>query len=368
MSRPAPLLLLCRELGLGGSERQLAEAARSLDRSRFAPHAGCFRPEGMRGDELRRGGVPVVSFPVRSFRAPSTLAAFREIGRYVEHHSIRLVHAFDAPMNLFAVPAARFFRVPAVLSSQRAHRHLTPGLTRHLLRLTDAMADVVVVNSEDVRDHLIHDERVPAAKIRLCHNGVDTSVFFPAPGAPTVAATTIGVVSALRAEKGLHTLLEAFHLLRSAHPEARLLIVGDGPLRQDLAMHSRQLGLGDGCVFRPATEDVASVLRSIHIFVLPSLFESFSNALMEAMACGCAAVASRVGGNAELVRDRRRGLLFRAGDSAELSERLRELTEQPELRRALAAEGSRYVRDHFSLASAAERMGQIYSELLERHA
>jgi len=70
-----PVLLMARALDLGGSERQMTETAKSIDRSRFEPHVGCFRPDGVRGDELREAGVPVVQFPVYSYWSP---AAARE--------------------------------------------------------------------------------------------------------------------------------------------------------------------------------------------------------------------------------------------------------------------------------------------------
>ena len=100
MPQPWPLLLLVRELDLGGCERDLSKVALGLDRSRFDPHVGCFHPEGFRGEELRAAGVPVVQLPVRSFRSWSVLAGARRLAEYVARHGIRLVHSFDTPMNL----------------------------------------------------------------------------------------------------------------------------------------------------------------------------------------------------------------------------------------------------------------------------
>src|SRR5205085_7734462 len=111
---PTPILLLIRQLDFGGTERQLTEAAKSLDRSRFIPHVGCFSPDGERGDELRAANIPLVQFRVRSFYAPSTLAAGYQLVRYVHQHRIRLVHTFDVPGTLFGVPASRMARVPVV--------------------------------------------------------------------------------------------------------------------------------------------------------------------------------------------------------------------------------------------------------------
>src|SRR5438045_3187809 len=200
---------MIRELGLGGTERQLTEIAKCLDRSKFEVHVGCFQPHGIRAKELQAAGVPIVHFPVRSLYKPSTFAAAVRMGRYIEKHDIRIVHTFDVPANLFGVPVARSWGTQVVLSSQRANRSLTPGLRRQLLRITDQIVDGVVVNCEAMRRHLIEEEMVSPGLIHLCYNGVDTAEFHSDSrhrGAPL----TIGTVGALRPEKGLHTLLDAF--------------------------------------------------------------------------------------------------------------------------------------------------------------
>jgi len=107
-------------------------------------------------------------------------------------------------------------------------------------------------------------------------------------------------------------------------------------------------------------------LRAIDIFVLPSLSEALSNALMEAMACGCAVVASQVGGNPELVSDGTTGLLFRAGDAAELADRLERLIVDDGLRTRVGVAASESVRQRFSLQASVRRMEEIYEELLGR--
>ena len=367
--RPIPVLLLARELGPGGTERQLTELGRSLDRSQFEPHVGCFHTDGFRGEELRQAGVPTVQFPVRSLYKPSTIAAGRLLGDYLGRHRIPLVHSFDTPMNVFGVFAARAYRAPVVISSQRAYRSLARGMSRHLLRLTDRMVDAVVVNCEAMRKHLVEQEKVSPALIRLCYNGVDTRRFQPRPGPRREplrdASLVIGVVCAMRPEKGLPTLLDAFARVRSLRPGLRLVLVGGGSMLPELESQSRRLGIAAQTLFQPFTGQVEDWLRSVDIFVLPSLSEALSNSLMEAMACGCAVAASRVGGNPELVEDHRTGLLFGAGDAGELAAALRLLIEHETLRKDLAAAGASHVRQSFSLEAAARRMEGIYSALLD---
>jgi glycosyltransferase involved in cell wall biosynthesis len=362
--RPIPVLLMSRELGSGGSERQLTQTARFLDRSRFEPHVGCFLEGGFRAQELRAEGIPVVRFPVHSFYSPSTLKPLFEMGEYLRRHKIALVHTFDYPLNTFGVPAARAFGVRVVLSSQRANRNLIPNLYHHILRLTDMLVDGIVVNCEHVRDHLIEDEHVRASLIDLCYNGIDTSVFFPCPAQPKATGVVIGVVAVLRPEKGLHTLLDAFAQVRTIQPGLRLMIVGSGPLRGDLEAQAGRLGILQDCIWEPDTADVASRLRAIDIFVLPSLGEALSNSLMEAMACGCCPVASDVGGNPELVIEGRTGLLFRPGNASELAAKLRILIEQENQRRSLAASAATFIKGKFSMQTAALQMAEIYDKHL----
>lgn len=363
MSAPIPVLLMARELNLGGTERQLTEIAKALDRSRFEPHVGCFSSAGLRADDLITAGVPVAEFPVRSFASVSALSGARALGRYLRERRIQLVHTFDVPMNLFAAPVSRAYGVSAVLSSQRAYRTLTPGWRTHLLRATDGIVDGIVVNCRAIERHLIDDERVPAGRIHLVYNGIDTALFRPQP-CPRDAMLTIGIICALRPEKGLHTLLDAFAQVRPNHPAIRLVIVGDGPLRNNLETTRHELGLDGSCLLEPATTQVSDWLHRMDIFVMPSLSEALSNSVMEAMACGCASIASAVGGNPELIEDGRTGLLFRREDAADLAQKLRLLVESESLRKQLAAQGARFIHDRFSIEQSSRRMADIYTAVM----
>lgn len=364
-------MLMIRGLDLGGSERQLTEIARSLDRSKFEVHVGCFHSEGIRGDELRAAGIPVVEFPVHSYKSLSVIASARQIVRYIKKHRIQIVHTFDYPSNVFGLPIARFLTRASAVSSQRAHRKLTPGIYAVLQRATDRFVDGIVVNCEFLRRHLVSDYGVPSTSIYLCHNGINPltlqsadmsvrSVTFPAD------SIVIGVVCALRREKGLSCLLNAFARVRSIHPRLKLLIVGSGPLLETLQSLARDLSIIQDCVWQPSTANVADWLRSIDIFVLPSLSEGLSNSLMEAMASGCCCVASDVGGNPELIEHGVQGLLFKVGDVGDLASALEQLIVKPDFRRSLSQSASQFSHQYFSLQTLGTRMGEIYLSILEK--
>jgi glycosyltransferase involved in cell wall biosynthesis len=370
--RPRAIVLLTQSLDLGGSERQLAALALSLDRRVFAPTVVCFDSRGVRGDELRRAGVPIVEFPIRSFVAPHTVALAARFFGWLRVRGVVLVHAFDVPTVAFAVPIARAARVPVVLSSQRGDRRLFGRGIRRVLRVTDHLADAVVVNSDYVRRVLIAEFGVKDESIRVCRNGLDVGLFGPdgdvarlkprATGESRATGLVVGLVAALRPEKSIDTLIDAF--ARLDDERHRLVIVGDGPCKDALQTYARERRLGERCSFVPATSDVASWYRAIDVFVLPSLNESFSNSLMEAMACGCAVVASNVGGNPELVRDGDNGLLFEPGNAADLADRLHLVLGDQQYRERLATAAVRTIRESYTNDASTNRFAELYASLI----
>ena len=355
-------MLLARELGIGGSERQLVEVAKALDRARFQVHVGYFR-EGFRVEELRSAGIPVLEIPVRSFRSSGVVTGARVLRRYLREHAIQLVHAFDYPLICFGVPVAKLAGVPAVLSSQRSSRELAPRAYQRLLRITDRFMDGIVVNCEAMRNHLVEDQGVSVERIRLCYNGVDTETFRGEDNRRSGAPLVIGTVCALRLEKGIDLLLESFAKMKGGEA-VKLVVVGSGPARVGLEALSGRLGIRERVHFEPETNQVASWLRSMDIFVLPSRSEALSNALMEAMASGCACIASNVGGNPELIRHEETGLLFDPDDAPGLTRAMERLSEDEEMRTRLTMAGAKRMRDEFSIAAAASHMAEIYASFL----
>jgi glycosyltransferase involved in cell wall biosynthesis len=287
---------------------------------------------------------------------------------YVRRHNIQVVHSYDVPMDLFGAPLARLLKVPVVITSMLGHRNLFRPVTRQMLRWTDRMVDRVVVNCEALRKHMIEDEGVAPERLYLCYNGVDTQVFYPAaepkPSRLSDASLVIGIVCALRPEKRVDLLLDAFARVRHLRSRMKLLVLGSGPLLPELQQRAAALGIAGDCVFEPAASSVAHWMRAIDIFVLPSSSEAFSNALLEAMACGCCPVGSRVGGTPELIAHNERGLLFESGNVDDLAEKLRLLLEDDSLRQRFSEASARFAREQLSIERAVSRTESLYTELL----
>jgi glycosyltransferase involved in cell wall biosynthesis len=238
------------------------------------------------------------------------------------------------------------------------------------MRWIDRMVDAMTVNCEAMRRHLIDDEHVAGERIELCYNGVDTRDFYPAPPikcAPVAdASLVIGTIGVLRPEKNVDLLQEAFARVRHLKPGMKLLIVGSGAELPRLEANSRRLGLQNACLFSPATPLVPQYLRAFDIFISCSSSEAFSNAILEAMACGVCVVGSRVGGTPELIGNDERGLLFEPGSPEDLAAKLTALLENEGLRREFGTRAAEFARRKLSIEIAAGRMAEIYERILRR--
>ena len=368
-SFPIPIVLVVRELGSGGIERDVAKLALGLNRNRFKCFVAAYQPRGVRAEELTAAGVPVMHLDVPSLKSLRALRTALKFARFLRKNKIKLVHAWDASA-VFAVPLARLLRVPVSLSSVLGHRSLIDARSRKQFQSTDRLVDAIIVNCEAMRKHLTEDCSVPPEHIELCYNGVNISEFYPAntpkPDPVAGAPLVIGAVCVLRIEKNLEILQEAFAKVAPRVPGAKLLLVGSGPEFPKLQANGRRLDIQDDCIFLPAVSDVVPFLRAIDIFVSCSYSEAFSNSLLEAMACGCCVIGSRVGGTPELIADGERGLLFESGNVEELAAKLTMLIEDVSLRRRLAANAAEFAARDLNMERAIHCMSGIYETMLRR--
>ena len=367
--RPIPVLMLARELGCyGGIERDISKFARQLGRYGIEPHVACFRPGGARWSEIADAGIPIFSIAVTSFKSRSAISGALELRRYVAEHQIQVLHAFDAAANLFGMPAARWMGIPVALTSHLWCREFLPFWMQIALAAADTLATGLFVNSHAVADNLASKWRVPANRIHVCHNGFEPHEFFAGerarPKQVRDASVVIGTVAVLREEKNIHLLVEAFAAVHKIDASARLLIVGEGPMRETVQQRARDLAIVESCIFENATPHPADWMRAIDVFVLPSRSEAFPNSLLEAMACGCCPVVSRVGGTPELVSHNERGILVAPNDVQQLAEALIFLTKEPGRRLQMAESAARFVHDSLTIDIAASRLASIYKHLL----
>jgi glycosyltransferase involved in cell wall biosynthesis len=363
MSNRHNVLLMVRELNLGGCERDLARTAIALKGTEFYPVVACFRDEGFRRQELDAAGIEVITIPVRSLASKAALEWMWKLSKMLRTRPFDIVHAFDVPSAMFAGLAAPLAPKSRFLAAQLSYRATYLPREQALMWLADRTAHTVVVNSQAVAEDLVTNHGVRRDKIQLVYNGVDPNEFSPGDRV-TQSPLVIGTVAALRPEKRLELLVEAFARVHTAMPDTKLVIVGSGSVEPALRQQAQSLGIADACHFEPATREVPRWLRSIDVFVSTSETESFSNSILEALACRCCVVASRVGGTPEMVEDQQSGLLFPSGDVEALANCLLAVCRDPELRERLAQAGCERAHQMFSLQTNLCRTQELYRSVL----
>ncbi len=175
----------------------------------------------------------------------------------------------------------------------------------------------------------------------------------------------IGSVGRLSVEKGHRVLIEAAERLRESCPQARFVLIGDGPLKQVLKSQAAAHGVGELFLFPGWRSDMASVYRGIDIFALPSFTEGLPMALLEAMSYSVPSVASSVGGCVDVIETGSSGFLCRPGDSAALADHLARLIADSELRRKIGDAGYQRIQDRYSLERYVKQFDDLYSGLIE---
>jgi sugar transferase (PEP-CTERM/EpsH1 system associated) len=237
-----------------------------------------------------------------------------------------------------------------------------------------------VALSRDLADYLVGPIGVAARRVSQIYNGVDTARFRPAlgqgghraepiPGCPFDPAVhwLVGTVGRMQAVKDQINLVRAFlraiELQPSLRSDMRLVLVGDGPLRPQCLSLLEAAGAADLAWLPGARSDVPGLMRGLHCFVLPSLGEGISNTILEAMASGLPVIATRVGGNADLVADGVTGLLVPAGNAQAMADALIGLAGG----RARAADMGRAGRATVEARFSLQAMVAAYRDLYDRH-
>lgn len=375
----APLVVhIIHALGTGGLENGLVNIINRMPAGRYRHAIVCLTTADEFAQRIAATGVPVMELHKRDghdfglyWRAWRTLRRLRPA----------IVHTRNLATLEMQFIAALLPGTRRVHGEHGRDVFDLDGSNRKYNLLRKAARRVVqqyIAVSRDLEHWLADAVGVPSERILQIYNGVDRERFRPPPVdmRPSVApsgflpadALVVGTVGRLAAVKNQQSLLRAFAQILQQHPELvsrlRLLIVGDGPLAAQLRDQVMQSGLEQHVWLAGDRQDVPQLLQSMDVFVLPSLGEGISNTVLEAMATGLPVIATRVGGNPELVVDGENGLLVPVADDAALAAALGGLVKDAALRARMGAAALQRIAGHFDWNITVNAYMNAYDQVL----
>ncbi len=348
---------------VGGGQISLLELLGALDRERFAPRAA-VGGTGELADAFAALNVPVTLIDMPSLRPRNIVRYVRSIqrlARLARSERVDVIHSNDPRAHLYTGPAAWWARVPAVFHYRVSY---SDGVYD---RFVPMMCSKLVAVSRSVANRF----RGASGKVEVIENGVDMNCFHAGaqgdglPADVRSHAPLIGTIGRLERAKGIHDFIEAISILKKSHPGIGAVIVGrdtNGEGKQLVELCAR-LEVTDNVVFVDASDDIASLLAALDVYVLLSDNEGLNRSIIEAMSCETAVVATAVGGNSEVIADNDVGRLVPYEDPAAAAAAIDELVGNPELRSAMGREARNRIAARFSLARHKERMEALFASL-----
>ena len=366
----ARLVLAIGELEIGGTQRQMLELAKRLDRRAFTPEVLCLSRSLAFADEFERSGVPVTVVEKRSRYDISVIVRLRTFLR-----GSKILISFGFTADAWCRIAACLAGIPVVVSSVRTSNEesrLIDAVNRVLVPLTDYF----IANSRAVGRYL-ENIGVPADKQSIIVNGFDMERISAASVEPAsvrhslgIPATNfvIGMVSRLSPEKNVEGFLRIGRAFCQACPETTLIVIGDGPEADRLKDLASEWKLDKHLRWLGERHDVPALLRGFDVAMLTSFREGLSNTLLEYMASGLPVIASDVGGNAEVIAHGRNGLLFPVDDVDGAAEHLLVLSRDTDLRRNLGCQARADVTSQFAMSGMITKTQELLLRLChEKH-
>ncbi len=359
------ILHLSSTSGIGGAEMIVLRLAASLDRSRFRSVICLFRP-GWLNDSCREAGLPT---HVIKMTGALDFNWARNVARLIRQEEIAVIHAHEFTANAYGSLMGQMLGVP-VVATVHGKNYFAERLKRRMAYRYVSRVSRMVAVSEDLKQFIVRRAGVAEHRVNVVYNGVDVAGLPPMEQLSAIRTDlrldgydhVIGAVGSLYPVKGHIHLIKALPEILRVCPKTLLLLVGQGELAQALKAEVVKRNLDAHVRFLGFRSDVPALLSLFDVFVVPSLSEGLSMALLEAMAAGKPVVATKVGGNSELVLDGDTGFLIDAESPESISNRVVQVLRDKVRAVRMGDRGRRRVLDKFSFRAMVDRYQSYYEQ------
>ncbi len=353
-------------MDIAGAEKVVYSIVRNLSKEKFTFSICCLDFIGELGKRLTEEAFEVFSLHRKS---GTDFALIRKLIGILSDRQIDVIHAHQYTPYFYGATAAILSRRCKIIFTEHGrHQPDRIRLKRVIYnQFLNLFTNRITGVSNFSKDSLVRYEKLPANKIDVIYNGINLEEFKISTDREVkrkelgidYGEVAIGMIGRFDPIKNHRMLLVAFRDVLKHISRAKLLLIGDGPLKEECKEFASELGVSNCVVFLSRRSDIAELLQAIDILVLSSNAEAASLTLLEAMAAGLPVIATEAGGNPEIILRDQTGLLVPAKNHIEFAKAIISLIQDPEKRRKMREAGKRRVRSLFSI----DRMLKQYENL-----
>lgn len=362
---PKRLLIITDEMEVGGTQRQIVELARHIDRNAFEVSLAYFRSRSPYVDELEAAGVEVTCIPKRHRLDPMF---FLRLCRFIREGEFDLIHGFSFAGEAWGWLANVIAGHARFIGSVRSVYEWYSPMQWAIKRWITLNSAALVANSQAGADHAARKMGIRRQMVSVVRNSIGLpslgDSYAPSAHGPGGQVRRIVFIGRLVDHKNVECLLRAFALVSGKSSDVELDLVGDGPRRSQLEALVNTAHAADRVIFHGEHADVGPFLERGDIYVLTSWREGLCNALMEAMSFGLPVIATNVGGNCELVTHGESGMLFPSDDHETLAAMILELLGDREKRARLGKNAREAMQRFHDPRKMTAEMERIYERCL----
>lgn len=358
---------------MGGAENRLANLINGIDQDTFISSICCIKKSGIIVTRLKRKDIKIFEL----HRKGKDYLLCLKLASLFRKEKVDIIHTHGWS-GFDGVIGAKLACVPVIIHSEQGKdiEDIYNIKKRRILgrKLISYLVNQLVTVSEEIKESLAKTAKIPQEKILTIHTGVDIQRFNikidkikkkeeVGIGGKVIVIGTVGRLDPI---KSYDTLLYCAKEVLNEFPDLRFLFVGNGPMRRNLEELTIKLGIREKVTFIGERLDIPELLNIMDIFVLPSLSEGLSNTILEAMASGLPIIATRVGGNPEMVVDGETGFLVSPKDYQSLSKVIIQLLKNPSLCKKIGLTAQERAKNHFPLSKMIISYEELYKKLINK--
>jgi len=366
MNKKINILFLEWSLPIGGAERMLYEIISRLDKTKFNPIVCCLYDTGIIGEKLKEQGFTINSCLIRN---RFDFSVFQKLNRIIHQYEIDIVYTTNAPITqLWSIIITKLFGIKSILA-YHTHKSWNRKIRKLFIDiLSNQIIDKIIALSNSHRNHLITKRKANAAKIKVIRNGIsinstNTTIAKNEFGI-LAKQNVIGMVAYMNRKKAFDIFLQSAKIILKKCHNTIFMIIGDGPLNEELQNFAQKLGIMDHIKFLGERENAFDIISIFDIGVLSSRYEALPIVLLEYMAQSKPVVATDVGSVSEIVDNEKTGFLVEPENPQALADSVMILLKDRNMAIEMGKKGKMKVQEQFTVEKMVHDTELLFDSLM----